>query len=109
MSNVDGRGEELLKELFTGCARLNLGRVVGLFAFIYKVCYFLFNGVVYLFVDCELRFQPSSLGLPTPVSDRRIRYGLRLYLKFENRTVTKFFMLCLFENGAFHHCQCCAV
>ncbi len=54
-----------MKELFTGCARLNLSRVVGLFGFIYKVCYFLFNGVVYLFVDGELRFEPSSLRLPT--------------------------------------------
>ena len=52
-----------MKELFTGFARLNLGRVVGLFGFIYKVCYFLFNGVVYLFVDGELRFEPSSLRL----------------------------------------------
>ena len=55
----------MLKELFTGCARLNLSRVVGLFGFIYKVCYFLFNGVVYLFVDGELRFESSSLRLPT--------------------------------------------
>ena len=47
-----------------GCARLNLSRVVGLFGFIYKVCYFLFNGVVYLFVDGELRFEPSSFRLP---------------------------------------------
>ena len=55
-----------MKELFTGFARLNLGRVVGLFGFIYKVCYFLFNGVyIYLFVDGELRFEPSSLRLPT--------------------------------------------
>ena len=54
-----------MKELFTGCARLNLSRVVGLFGFIYKVCYYLFNGVVYLFVDGELRFEPSSLRLPT--------------------------------------------
>ena len=54
-----------MKELFTGCARLNLSRVVGLFGFIYKVCYFLFNGVVYLFVDCELRFELLSLCLPT--------------------------------------------
>ena len=53
-----------MKELFTGCARLNLSRVVGLFGFIYKVCDFLFNGVVYLFVDGELRFEPSSLRLP---------------------------------------------
>ena len=58
-------GVEVLKELFTGCARLNLGRRVGLFGFIYKVCYFLFNGVVYLFADGELRFEPSSLRLPT--------------------------------------------
>ena len=58
-------GVEVLRELFTSCARLNLGRVVGLFGFIYKVCYFLFNGVVYLFVDGELRFEPSSLRLPT--------------------------------------------
>ena len=74
-SNVEGRGEDLLwprmvsveflKELFTGCARLNLGRVVDLFGFIYKVCYFLFNGVVYLFVDGDLGFEPSSLHLPT--------------------------------------------
>ena len=56
---------EVLKELFTGCAGLNFGRVVGLFGFIYKVCYFLFNGVVYLFVDGEHRFEPSSLRLPT--------------------------------------------
>ena len=55
-------GVEVLKELFTGCARLNLSRVVGLFGFIYKVCYYLFNGVVYLFVDGELRFEPSSLS-----------------------------------------------
>ena len=54
-----------MKELFTGCARLNLSRVVSLFGFIHKVCYFLFNGVVYLFVDGELRFEPSSLRLPT--------------------------------------------
>ena len=33
-------GVEVLKELFTGCARLNLSRVIGLFGFIYKVCYF---------------------------------------------------------------------
>ena len=51
-----------MKELFTGCARLNLSRVVGL---VNKVCYFLFNGVVYLFVDGELRFEPSSPRLPT--------------------------------------------
>ena len=55
-------GVEVLKELFTGCARLNLSRVVGL---VNKVCYFLFNGVVYLFVDGELRFEPSSPRLPT--------------------------------------------
>ena len=54
-----------MKELFTGCARLNLSRVVGLFSFIHKVCYFPFNGVVYLFVDGELRFEPSSLRLLT--------------------------------------------
>ena len=36
-----------------------------MFGFIYKVCYFLFNAVVYLFVDGELRFEPSSLRLPT--------------------------------------------
>ena len=54
-----------MKELFTGGARLNLSRVVGLFGFIYKVCYFMFKGVVYLFVDGELRFEPSSLRLPT--------------------------------------------
>ena len=54
-----------MKELFTGCARLNPGRVVGLFGSVYKVCYFLFNRVVYLFVDGELRFEPSSLRLPT--------------------------------------------
>ena len=34
-------------------------------ALIYKVCYFLFNGVVDLFVDGELRFEPSSLRLLT--------------------------------------------
>ena len=34
-------------------------------SFIYKVCYFLFNGVVDLFVDSELRFEPLSLHLPT--------------------------------------------
>ena len=54
---------EVLKELFTGCAGLNFGRVVGLFGFIYKVCYFLFNGVIDLFVEDELRFEPSSLHL----------------------------------------------
>ena len=54
-----------MKELFTGCARLNFSRVEGLFGFIYMVCYFLFNGVVDLFVDGELRFEPSSLHLPT--------------------------------------------
>ena len=73
-SNVEGKGEELffaedgvevLKELFTSYARLNLDRVAVLFVFIYNVCYFLFNGVVYLFVDGELRFEPSSLHLPT--------------------------------------------
>ena len=58
-------GIEVLKELFTGFARLNLGRVVGLFGFIYQICYFVFNGVVYLFVDGELRFEPSSLRLLT--------------------------------------------
>ena len=52
-----------MKELFPGCARLNLSRVAGLFSFIYKVCYFLFKGVVYLFVDGEFRFEPSSLRL----------------------------------------------
>ena len=36
-----------------------------MFGFIYKVCYFLFNGVVDLFVDSELRFEPSSLRLLT--------------------------------------------
>ena len=36
-----------------------------MFNFIYKVCYFLFNGVVDLFVDGELRFEPSSLRLLT--------------------------------------------
>ena len=46
-------------------SRLNLSRVVGLFGFIYKVCYFLLKGVVYLFVDGQLRFEPSSLRLPT--------------------------------------------
>ena len=35
------------------------------FGFIYNICYFLFNGFVYLFVDGELRFEPSSLRLPT--------------------------------------------
>ena len=45
-------------------SRLNLSRVVGLFGFIYKISYFLLNGVVYLFVDSELRFEPSSLRLP---------------------------------------------
>ena len=54
-----------MKELFTGCARQNLNREVGLFGFICTVCYFLFNGFVYLFVDGELRFEPSSLHLPT--------------------------------------------
>ena len=51
-------GVEVLKELFTSCAGLNLGRVAVLFGFIYKVCYFLFNGVLDLFVDGELRFEP---------------------------------------------------
>ena len=54
-----------MKELITSFTRLNLGRIVDLIGFIYKVCYFLFNGVVYLFVDGELRFEPSSLRLPT--------------------------------------------
>ena len=31
---------EILKELFTGCARLNLCRVIGLVGCIYMVCYF---------------------------------------------------------------------
>ena len=35
-----------------------------MFGFIYKVCYFLFKGVVYLSVDGVLRFEPSSLRLP---------------------------------------------
>ena len=46
-SNVEGRGEEFffaedgvedLKELFTCCARLNLGRVVGLYEKVSGVC-----------------------------------------------------------------------
>ena len=37
-------GVEVLKELFTGCARLNLSRVVGLFGFIYKVVTFCLMG-----------------------------------------------------------------
>ena len=53
-----------MKELLTS-ARLNFGRAVSLFGFIYKVCYFPFNGVVDLFVDGELRFEPPSLSLPT--------------------------------------------
>ena len=35
------------QQLFTSCARLNLGRLVGSFGFIYKVCYFQFNGVMW--------------------------------------------------------------
>ena len=58
-------GVEVLNELFTRCVRLNLGRVLGLLGFISKVSYFLVNGVVYLFVDGELKFEPSSLRLPT--------------------------------------------
>ena len=54
---------EVLKELFyklywTECWQSS--RLVWLY--IYKVCYFLFNGVVDLFVDGELRFEPSSLS-----------------------------------------------
>ena len=49
---------EVLKELFKSCARLIFGRVAGLFDFIYKVSYFLFNGVVELFVCGELGFEP---------------------------------------------------
>ena len=68
-SSVEGRagnifdenGVEILKQLFTSCARPNFGRVVDLSGFIYRVCYFLFNGVVELFVDGKLRFDPSSL------------------------------------------------
>ena len=54
----------VLKAVYKLCW-LNLGRVAGLFDVICKVCYPLFNGVVDLFVDCELRFEPSSLRLPT--------------------------------------------
>ena len=65
-------GVKVLKELFRSCAGLNFGRVVGLFGFICMVCYFLFNGVTDLFADNELRFEPSSLHLPTlPVSAHR--------------------------------------
>ena len=32
-----------------------------MFGFTYKVCYFLFNGIAYLFVDGELRFEPCRL------------------------------------------------
>ena len=65
-------GVKVLKELFTSCARLNLGRVVGLFGFIYKVCYFMFNGVVSLSVDGErLRFKPSSSHW-RPLKSRRL-------------------------------------
>ena len=53
-----------MKELFTSCAGLKFDSVGGLFGFIYKVCYFLFNGVVDLFVDGELRFESSCLCLP---------------------------------------------
>ena len=31
-----------------------------MFIFIGKVCYFLFNGIIYLFVDGELRFKPPA-------------------------------------------------
>ena len=54
-----------MKELFKSCAKPNLGRVVGLLGFIYKVRYFMFNGVVDLFVDGELIFGPSFIHLPT--------------------------------------------
>ena len=55
---------EVLKELSTGCARLNLSRLVGLFGFIYKVCYFLFNGVVYLWtVSLDLSHRLSACRL----------------------------------------------
>ena len=36
-----------------------------MFGFTYKVCYFLFNGIAYLFVDGELRFETLSLRLLT--------------------------------------------
>ena len=39
------------------------GKVVSSFHFVFKVWYFLFNGVLYLFVDGELRFESSSLCL----------------------------------------------
>ena len=35
-----------------------------MFGFIYQVCYFLFNGVIDLFVGVELRFESSCLCLP---------------------------------------------
>ena len=77
-------GVEDLKELLTGGARLNLSRVIGLFGLIFKVCYFLFTGVVYLFVDGELRFEPSSLN------GKRKNLGsipLRLYFLFKRVVV----------------------
>ena len=70
-------GVKVLKELFRSCAGLNFGRVVGLFGFIYRVCCFLYNGVVDLFVDSELRFEPSSLRLPTllfQLTETTLRY-----------------------------------
>ena len=74
-------GVQVLKELFTGCARLNLSRVVGLFGFIYKVCYYLFNGVVYqvlrIFQVLRLYFQHGrvrKLSVISKLSCRPVSY-----------------------------------
>ena len=52
--------------VFGSCAKLNLGRVVGLFDLIYTV-YFDFNGVINMSLDSELRSEPPS---PCPRSGR---------------------------------------
>ena len=39
-------GVEVLKELLTGCARLNLSRVIGFFGFIYKVTFCLMESYI---------------------------------------------------------------
>ena len=54
-------GADFLSEVI----RKDISRVIGLFGFIYKVCYFLFNGVVYLFVDGELRLSLIHISEPT--------------------------------------------
>ena len=58
-------GVEVLKELCTSDARLDLCREAGSLRFIYQVCNFLFHGVVNLFVEGEFRLEPTSFCLPT--------------------------------------------